>query len=99
MATDTLDAIVLRDALLEAATAASKIDVPQREEPAKEDSPNAKSYSRKTRPTHTAYQKAVMTRCAPAASIPADPTQMPALRRVGTALTRACGRRQSQETP
>ena len=52
------------DALLEAATAASKMDVPQRKEANNEDSPNSKSYNRKTRPTHTAYQKAVMTRCA-----------------------------------
>ena len=48
------------DALLSLATAAEKVEEPRDEKPP---AGGAKQYSRKTRPTHTTYQKAVMTRC------------------------------------
>ena len=47
------------DALLSLATAAEKVEEPKEET----DAAAGKQYNRKTRPTHTAYQKAVMTRC------------------------------------
>lgn len=52
------------DALLGLATAAATMeDVPNSDEDKASDAPTARAYHRKTRPTHTAYQKAVMLRC------------------------------------
>ena len=49
------------DALLGLASAAEKVEEGTDASPA---TPDGKGYNRKTRPTHTSYQKAVMTRCA-----------------------------------
>ena len=71
MRTDSSPGIM--NALLELATAAATMEGDEKEEKAEdkgEDAPTQRAYSRKTRPTHTAYQKAVMTRCA----CPRDPS-------------------------
>ena len=51
------------EALLAATAAAEKQVVDEQSPDESGDTPDGKGYSRKTRPTHTAYQKAVMTRC------------------------------------
>ena len=52
------------DALLAAVANSEKVEEEPGSEEKAEGTPNSKAYNRKTRPTHTAYQKAVMTRCA-----------------------------------
>ena len=53
------------EALLNAVTAAAPMNMEATEAPkATETPPAANAGSRKTRPTHTAYQKTVMARCA-----------------------------------